>query len=92
VFSLETNTIVELCDMTFDETAPYPRDVFECAGDKKIEHSIFVNEELHDFDDDEDDPLHPFISSLEHVTVSTLEAEPPRATTSFTPAVEASQV
>jgi hypothetical protein len=59
---------------------------------RKIEQSIFINEELHGFDDDEDDPLHPSISSLEAVTVSTLEAEAPRATTFFTPAVEASQV
>jgi hypothetical protein len=37
VFNLETNTIVESCDVTFDKTAPYPRDVFECAGDKEME-------------------------------------------------------
>jgi hypothetical protein len=34
VFNLETNTVVESCDVTFNETAPYPYDVFECAGDK----------------------------------------------------------
>jgi hypothetical protein len=34
VFNLETNTIVESCDVTFNETAHYPYDVFECAGDK----------------------------------------------------------
>jgi hypothetical protein len=34
VFNLETNIIVESCDMTFDETASCPRDVFECAGNK----------------------------------------------------------
>jgi hypothetical protein len=34
VFNLETNTVVESCDVTFDETTPYSRDVFECAGDK----------------------------------------------------------
>jgi hypothetical protein len=28
VFNLETNTVVESCDATFDETAPCPRDVF----------------------------------------------------------------
>jgi hypothetical protein len=44
VFNLETNTIVESYDVTFDETAPCPRDVFECAGDKEIEESIFVDE------------------------------------------------
>jgi hypothetical protein len=36
VFNLETNTVVESCDVTFDETAPCPRDVFECAGDKEM--------------------------------------------------------
>jgi hypothetical protein len=46
VFNLETNTIVESYDVTFDETAPCPRDVFECAGDKEIEESIFVDEGL----------------------------------------------
>jgi hypothetical protein len=44
VYNLETNTIVESCDVTFDETAPCPRDVFECAGDKEIDESIFVDE------------------------------------------------
>jgi hypothetical protein len=34
VFNLETNTIVESYDVTFDETAPCYRDVFECACDK----------------------------------------------------------
>jgi hypothetical protein len=46
VFNLETNTIVESCDVTFNEIAPYPRDVFECAGDKEMEKSIFIDEEL----------------------------------------------
>jgi hypothetical protein len=46
VFNLETNTVVESYDMTFDETAPCPRDVFECAGDKKMEESNFIDDEL----------------------------------------------
>jgi hypothetical protein len=46
VFILETNTVIESCDVIFDETAPYPRDVFECAGDKEIEEIIFIDEEL----------------------------------------------
>jgi hypothetical protein len=46
VFNLETNTIVESCDVTFDKTIPCPRDVFECAGDKEMEESIFVDEGL----------------------------------------------
>jgi hypothetical protein len=31
VFNLETNIVVESYDVTFDETAPCPRDVFECV-------------------------------------------------------------
>jgi hypothetical protein len=46
VFNLETNTIVESCDVTFDEIALYPHDVLKCASDKKMEESIFVDEEL----------------------------------------------
>jgi hypothetical protein len=92
VFNLETNTVVESCDVTFDETAPCPHDVFECVGDKEMEESIFVDEELHGYNGDEDDPLRPSTSSPEHILASTLEAEAPQATTSSTVAVEASRV
>jgi hypothetical protein len=46
VFNPETNTIVESCDVTFDETAPNPHEVFESTGDKEMEESIFVDEGL----------------------------------------------
>jgi hypothetical protein len=46
VYNFETNTVVESYDVTFDETTPCPRGVVECAGDKKIEESIFVDEGL----------------------------------------------
>jgi hypothetical protein len=78
--------------VTFYETAPCPLGVFECAGDKEMEESIFVNEGLHGVDGDEDEPLLPSISSPEHVPASTLEAEAAQATTSSTAAVEASRV
>jgi hypothetical protein len=32
--------------VTFDKTSPCHRGVIECAGDKKIEESIFVDEGL----------------------------------------------
>jgi hypothetical protein len=92
VYNLETNTVVESCDVTFDETAPCPRGVFDCAGDKKMEESIFVDEGLQGIDGDPDEPLLPSKSSLEVVPASTLEAEAPQDTTSSTTAVEASQV
>jgi hypothetical protein len=77
VFNLETNTVIESCDVTFDETASCPRDVFECVGDKGMEESIFVDEKLQGFDDNEDDPLRPSTSSPEPVPTFTLEAETP---------------
>jgi hypothetical protein len=92
VFNLETNTVIESCDMTFDETTPCPRDVFECAGDKKMEESIFVNEELQSFDGDEYEPLLPSTSSSERVLAFIFEAQATQATISSTATMEASRV
>jgi hypothetical protein len=78
--------------VTFDETAPCPRGVFECAGDKEMEETIFIDEGLQGVDGDEDESLLPSTSSPESVPASTLEAEAPQATTSSTAAVEASWV
>jgi hypothetical protein len=78
--------------VTFNETAPCSRGVFECAGDKEMEESIFVDEGLQGIDGDEDEPLLLSTSSPEHVPASTLEAETPHATTSSTAVVEASCV
>jgi hypothetical protein len=90
VFSIETNTIDESYDMTFDKTTPCPHDAFECAGDKKMDESIFVDEELQGFNGDEDEPLLFYTLSLKLVPTSILEAEAPQATTSSTTAVEVS--
>jgi hypothetical protein len=92
LFNLETNTIVELCDMTFDETAPCPRDILECVGDKEMEESIFIDEGLQGVDGDEDDLLLSSTSSPEPVPTFIIEAEAPQATTSSTTIVEASRV
>jgi hypothetical protein len=92
VFNLETNTVVESCDMTFNETAPYPRDVFKCVGDKKREENIFVDDDLYGVDGDEDEPLFPSTSSSELVPTFPLEAKTPHATTSSIAAVEASWI
>jgi hypothetical protein len=92
VYNFETNTIVESCDVTCDETAPYRHGVFECAGDKEMEESIFIDEGLQGVDGDEDEPLLPSTSSPEIVSAFTLETEAPQATTSSTAAAEASRV
>jgi hypothetical protein len=77
--------------VTFDETTPCPRGVFEHV-DKEIEESIFVDKGLQGIDGDEDEPLLPSTSSPEPVPASTLEAEAPHATTSSTAALEVSRV
>jgi hypothetical protein len=92
VYNFETNTVVESCDVTFDETAPCLRDVFECACDKEMEDSIFVYEGLQGVDDDEDESLLSSTSSPKPIPASTLEAEASQATTSSTAVVEASRV
>jgi hypothetical protein len=43
VFNLETNIVIKLCDMIFDETALCSRDVFKYICDKKIKESIFID-------------------------------------------------
>jgi hypothetical protein len=92
VYNLETNTVVESCDVTFNETAPYPHGVIECACDKKIEESIFVDEGLQGINSDEDEPTLLSTSSTELVPASTLEAEAPQASTSSTAAAEVLRV
>jgi hypothetical protein len=88
VLNLETNTIVESYDVTFDETAPYPRDVFESVGDKEMEESIFVDEKLNSFEGDKDEHITPMsTSSPRLVPSSTLEAEAPQDATSSSPVV-----
>jgi hypothetical protein len=75
VLNLQTNIIVESRDVTFDETAPCPHDVSESAGDKRMEESIFVDEELQCFEGDKDEHIAPTsTSSPRHVPTSTLEA------------------
>jgi hypothetical protein len=78
--------------VTFDETAPCPHDAFECASDKEMEESFFIDEGLQGVNGDEDDPLLSFTSSPEPVPASTLEAEAPQATISSTTVVEVSRV
>ena len=90
VLNLETNTVVELYDVTFDETAPYLCDVFESAGDKEKEESIFVDEELQSVEGDEYEHIAPASTSSPRVFPAfTLEAEAPQTTTSSLAGVHA---
>jgi hypothetical protein len=79
--------------MTFDETAPYPHDVFESAGDKEMDKSIFVDEGLHGFEGDKDEHIAPESTlSPGLVPSSTHEIEAPLVATSSSAGVHASEI
>jgi hypothetical protein len=74
VLNLETNQIVETCEVTFDETQPRSQLVFECAGDDKLGEEIFQEDE-HEHGDDEDGGVVP---AAKHVpTTSTTVMDGP---------------
>jgi hypothetical protein len=79
--NLETNQIVETCEVTFDETQPCSQLVFECAGDDELGKEIFQEEE-HELEDDEDGGMVP---PTEHVpTTSTTVVDDPSPTPTTT--------
>jgi hypothetical protein len=81
VLNLETNQIVETCEVTFDETQPRSQLVFECAGDDELGKEIFQEEE-HELGDDEDGGVMP---SAEHLpTTSTTVVDGPSPTPTMT--------
>jgi hypothetical protein len=73
VLNLETNQIVETCEVTFDETQPRSQLVFECVGDDEL-GEIFQEVE-HEHKDNEDGGVVP---AAEHVptTLTTIENRP----------------
>jgi hypothetical protein len=81
VLSLETNQIVEICEVTFNETQPHSQLVFECAGDDELCEEIFQEEE-HELGNDEDGGVMP---PAEHVpTTSTTMVDGPSLTPTTT--------
>jgi hypothetical protein len=83
VLNLETNQIVETCEITFDETQPRSQLVFECAHDNELGEEIFQEEE-HEHGDDEDCGVVP---AAEHVptTSTTIEDGPSPTPTTANP-------
>jgi hypothetical protein len=81
VLNLETNQIVETCEVTFNETQSRSELVFECAGDDELGEEIFLEEE-HEHGDYEDGGVVP---SAEHVpTTSTTVVDGPSPTPTTT--------
>jgi hypothetical protein len=79
--NLETNQIVEICEVIFDETEPRSQLVFECAGDDELGEEIFQEEE-NEHGDDEDGGVLP---ATEHVhTTSTTVIDGPTLTPTTT--------
>jgi hypothetical protein len=77
VLNLETNQIVENCEVTFDETQPHSQLVFECASDDELGEEIFQGEE-HEHGDGEEGGVVP---PAEHVpTTSTTVVDGPSPT------------
>jgi hypothetical protein len=81
VLNLETNQIVETCEVTFDETQPRSQLAFECACDDELGEEIFQEGE-HEHEDDEDGGVVP---TAEHVhTTSTAVVDDPSPTPTTT--------
>jgi hypothetical protein len=81
VLNLETNQIVETCEVTFNETQPHSQLVFECAVGNELGEEIFQEEE-HEHGDDEDGGMVP---PAEHVpTTSTTMMDGPSLTPTTT--------
>jgi hypothetical protein len=74
--NLETNTIVESCDVTSNETARCSRDVFKSASGKEME-SIFVDEKLQGFKGDKDEHIAP-PSTTSHCHTPVLKTTEPK--------------
>jgi hypothetical protein len=85
VLNLETNQIVETCEVTFDKTHPRSQLIFECAGDDELGEEI-IQKEKHEHGDDEDDGMVP---PAEHVpTTSTTIEDGPSPTPTTTNQVQ----
>jgi hypothetical protein len=77
VLNVETNQIVETCEVTLDETHPRSQLVFECACDDELGEEIFQEEE-HEHGDDEHGGM---VLATEHVpTTSTTMMDGPSPT------------
>jgi hypothetical protein len=74
VLNVETNQIVETCEVTLDETQPCSQVVFECAGDNELVEEIFQKEE-HQHGEDEDGGVVPTTEQVT-TTLTTIENGP----------------
>jgi hypothetical protein len=80
VLNLETNQIMETCEVTFDETQPRSRLVFECAGDDELGEEIFQKEE-HEHGDNDDGAMVPPAKHVPTTSTTVVDGPSPIPTT-----------
>jgi hypothetical protein len=80
VLNLETNQIVETCEVTFDETQPRSQLVFECACDDELGEEI-LQEEEHVHGDDEDGGVMPAAEHVRTTSTTVMDGPSPTPTT-----------
>jgi hypothetical protein len=80
VLNLETNQIVETCEVTFNETQPRSQLVFESAGDDELGEEIFQEEE-HEHGDDEDGGVVPAAEHVPTTSTTGMDGHSPTPTT-----------
>jgi hypothetical protein len=71
---------VETCEVTFDETQPRSRLVFECADDDELGEEIF-QEEVHEHGDDEDGGVVPTAEHVPTISTTVMDSPSPTPTT-----------
>jgi hypothetical protein len=77
VLDLDTNLVMETCEVTFDETQPCKSSVFECAGDDEIGKKIFEDEEDDAGEDGGDDGEAPATHVPSTSTTTTMVQDGP---------------
>jgi hypothetical protein len=80
MLNLDTNKIVEACEVTFNETQPRSQLVFECAGDDELGEEIFQEEE-HEHGDDEDGGVVPAVEHVPITSTTVMDGPSPTPTT-----------
>jgi hypothetical protein len=80
VLNLETNQIVENCEVTFDEKQPCSQLVFECVGDDELGKEIFQEEE-HEHGDNKDGGVVPVVENVPTTSTTVMDNPSPTPTT-----------
>jgi hypothetical protein len=80
VLNLETNQIVETCEVTINEPQPCSQLVFECVGDDELGEEIFQEEE-HEHGDDEDGGVVPAAKHVPTSSTTMMDGPSPTPTT-----------